>query len=310
MDARDELHALSAAQRGLIRLSDARLLGFDRRTRQRWVANGEWARDGARLLRRTACPVDKGTPLMRAVLDAGVGAVLSNEPASAWWGVPGYDLLQLQVSRPRGISGGASSYGVTIHEVLDLSTNQVTVLDGIPIVRPERLAFELMAAGNLQRAARAIETMWAKGLLSGASLRATFDELAGRGRAGTVAMRAFLDSHPADWVPPASNLERRFASLMDGARLGTWRRQVDVGATHWVGRVDLLHDKEPVIVEVQSERYHAALLDRAADAARRIELEAAGFRVVEVWDRWVWHDRERVLAAVRAGLAAARPLAA
>lgn len=309
MDTR-ELLALSAAQRGFIRLDDARLLGFDHRTRRRWLERNEWERDGKRLLHRTGSPIDNGAKLMRAVLDAGVGTVLGSEPAGAWWGLPGFDLLQIELLRPRGISGTSSSYGATIHEVLDLSSDQVTVLDGIPIVRPERLAFDLMASTNPKRAARAIETAWAKRLLSGASLRATFDELAGRGRKGTVAMREFLDTHPVDWVPPASNLEARFAEIMRGTWLGEWRRQIDVGETHWVGRVDFLNDRLPVIVEVQSERYHTALLDVAADAKRKAELEAAGFVVVEVWDTWIWHDRPRVIAEVRAGLTAAgRPAA-
>jgi very-short-patch-repair endonuclease len=305
-----ELLDLAARQRGFIRTDDALLLGVSDKTRRGWVRRNEWECDGKRLLHRTGAPIDNGAKLMRAVLDAGVGAVLGNEPAGAWWGLPGFDLLKVELLRPRGISGASSSYGATIHEVLDLSSNQVTVLDGIPIVRPERLAFDLMARANPKRAARAIETAWAKRLLSGASLRATFDELAGRGRKGTVAMREFLDTHPVDWVPPASNLEARFAEIMRGAWLGDWRRQIDVGATHWVGRVDFLNDRLPVIVEVQSERYHTALLDVAADAKRTADLEAAGFVVVEVRDTWIWHDRPRVVAAVRSAVDAARRAAA
>jgi very-short-patch-repair endonuclease len=275
-----------------------------------WIRRGEWERDGPRLLRRTGAAMDNGAKLMRAVLDAGTGTVVADDTAGAWWGVPGYDLLNVRLLRPRFISGNSSSFGARIRESLDLTTSQVTVLDGIPIVRPERLAFDLLARTHPLRAARAIETMWAKGLLSGASLRAVFDELAGRGRKGTVAMREFLDSHPVDWVPPASNLEARFAAIMSEARLGEWRRQIDLGQTHWVGRVDFLHDRLPLIVEVQSERYHTALLDRAADAKRKTELESAGFVVVEVWDTWVWHDRPRVIGAVRAGLGQVAPRAA
>ena len=183
-----------------------------------------------------------------------------------------------------------------------MSSDQVTVLDGIPIVRPERLALELFASVHPLRAARAIETAWTKGLLSGASLRATLDELAASGRNGIVALREFVEARPTDWIPPASNLEARFAAIMATAGLGTWHRQVDLGDTCWVGRVDFLHDRRPVIVEVQSERYHTALLDRAADAERKAKLEAGGFVVVEVWDTWIWHDKARVLAAVRRAL--------
>ena len=184
-----------------------------------------------------------------------------------------------------------------------MSTHQVTVLDGVPIVRPERLALELFASTNVKRAARAMDTAWSKGLLSGASLRTTLEQVAQRGRPGVVALRAFLDERPPNWTPPASNLEARFAEIMAAAGLGVWNRQVDLGATTWVGRVDFLHDRRPVVVEVQSERYHTALLDQAADAVRKAGLERAGFTVAEVWDTWIWHDKRRALDAVRAALA-------
>jgi very-short-patch-repair endonuclease len=297
-----ELFATAARQRGLVRRDDARRLGFTAKRQRGWIRRGEWEAVGTRLLFRAGAPVDKGTPLMQAVLDAGTGGVVAEATGAAWWGLPGYDLLNPHINRPRCITGMAPSVAMRLHEVSDMSTNQVTVLDGIPVVRPERLAFELFATSHPARAARAVETAWSKGLLSGASLRATFDELAERGRTGTVAMRQFLETHPEDWVPPASNLEARFMSIAAEARLGTWNRQVDVGATTWVGRVDFLHERLPVIVEVQSERYQTALLDAAADAVRKAALESAGFVVVEVWDTWVWHDKRRAIEAVRAAL--------
>jgi very-short-patch-repair endonuclease len=300
------LCALAASQHSYIRRRDARDRGYSAKVVRRWIADHEWCAEGSRLLRRAGAPPGKGPDLMRAALDAGTGAVISGPTVAAWWGLPGFDLLQPHVTRPRGITSAVPEFAAHLHEVTDLTTDQVTVLDGVPVVRPERMAFELLALVPRARAERAIETAWAKGLLSGSSLRATLDQLAERGRTGIVAMREFLEAHPVDWVPPASNLEARFAALVAAAGLGAWRRQVDLGATSWAGRVDFLHESLPVVVEVQSERYHTALLDRAADAVRKAKLEDAGFVVVEVWDTWVWHDRRRVLAAVRAGLSAAR----
>jgi very-short-patch-repair endonuclease len=288
----EELCELAASQHSYIRRRDAHDRGFSAKVVRRWIANHEWCAEGSRLLRRAGAPPGKGPDLMRAALDAGIGAVISSPTVAAWWGVPGFDLLRPHVTRPRGITCAVPEFAGHLHEVSDLTTDQVTVLDGVPVVRPERMAFELLAMVPRGRAYRAIETAWAKGLLSGSSLRATLDELAEHGRTGPVAMREFL--------------EARFAALMAKAGLGVWRRQIDLGATTWAGRVDFLHDKLPLVVEVQSERYHTALLDRAADAVRKANLEAAGFVVVEVWDTWVWHDRRRVLAEVRAGLFAAR----
>ena len=117
-----------------------------------------------------------------------------------------------------------------LHEVLDLSTDQVTVLDGVPIVRPERAIFELCATTHPLRAERALDTGWSKALYSGDSLRRIHRELACRGRGGTVSSCASC-SAPVDpagsrrlptWRP-------RFETIMRGALLGTWRRQVDLG---------------------------------------------------------------------------------
>jgi very-short-patch-repair endonuclease len=229
--------------------------------------------------------------------------VISHGTAAAWWGLPGFDLLTIHVTRPRGISGCPATFAHRLHQVLDLSSDQITVLDGVPIVRPERMAFELCASMHPMRAARAIDTGWSKGLFSGPSLRRLHDELGGQGRNGTCVMRQILDDRPPGYVPPASGLEGRFAAIVAEAGLGTFRRQVDVGEDRWVGRVDFLHDSLPLVVEVQSERYHEALLDQAHDAVRRAALEAAGFVVVEVWDTDVWHRRQVVIAAVRAATA-------
>ena len=301
MTAAHDVLDLAERQHGYARRDEIRALGVSAKVVRRWVRSGEWKGEGPRVLRRAGAPVGNGSRLMRAVLDAGPGTFLSHGTAAAWWGLPGYDLLTIHVTRPRGISGTAPLFAHRLHEVLDLTPDQVTVLDGVPVVRPERLAFELFASLHPLRARRAVETAWSKGLLCGSSLRLVFDQLAGRGRAGTVAMRDFLESHDDAWVPPASNLESRFAAIAESARLGPFRRQVDLGADRWVGRVDFRHARLPLVVEVQSERYHTALLDQAHDRARRAALEAAGFVVVEIWDTEVWHDKPAVIAAVRQG---------
>ena len=89
------------------------------------------------------------------------------------------------------------------------------------------------------------------------------------------------------------------AQILADAGLGAWRRQVDLGGERWCGRVDLLAEDLPLVVEVNSEAHHSALTDVAADAERRVRLEAAGFTVVEVWDVEVWHAPGVVVERVR-----------
>ncbi len=307
MEGLELARRIAEAQHGFVGRVPLRALGVSSKALRGEVSRGEWVREGPRVLRRAGAPWTKASPLMRAVLDAGPGAVLSHHTAAAWWGLPGFSLGTIHITRPRGVTGVRPVFADRLHEVLDLSSEQITVLDGIPIVRPERLAFELFASAHPLRAARAVETAWSKRLLSGRSLRRVHDELAARGRTGTVALREFLATHPDGWIPPASGLEARVAQILAEGGLGRFRRQVDLGdGTRWVGRVDLVHEQLPLVVEVQSERYHEALLDRAHDAARRAALEAAGFVVVEIWDTAAWYRRAEVLEVVRDGLRRAR----
>lgn len=301
-DSFDLLHAALEVQCGYVTRVQARSFGFTRDELRWQVHKGALLTEGPRLLTPPGVPISKARPLMRAVLDAGSGAVLTGGAAAAWWGLPGYSLLDLDVMRPRGVTRVKPVFARRLREVLDLTTDQVTVLDGIPIVRPERMAFDLLAEGPKPRAWRAVETAWSKGLLSGDSLEFVFEQLAEQGRLGTVATREFLEEHPPHWIPPASNVEARVADLLHRNVLGVWRRQVDLGGERWVGRVDFLHERLPIILEVQSERYHSALIDRAADAARKARLEALGFVVVEVWDTDIWYRPDLVIAKVRAAV--------
>jgi very-short-patch-repair endonuclease len=99
--------------------------------------------------------------------------------------------------------------------------------------------------------------------------------------------------------PPASNLERRFVDILERAGEPPMRRQVDSGGDRWVGRVDFRDDRLPLVVEVQSETFHSALIDREHDAQRLADLRDAGFEVVEVTDEQVWHRPHEVLSTVR-----------
>lgn len=298
------LHATEANE-GLITRRDARAAGLSKEAVRHLTVSGQYEAAGPRVLRRVGSPATTKQRLLLAVLDAGPGAYLSNGPAVAWWGLPGFDLRNLHVTRPRGITSTKATFAV-LHQVLDLRPEHVTVLDGVPVVRPERCFVDLCAMGHRHRAARMLDNAWSRGLLSGPSTRRVVGELAVQGREGIVLARAILDKRPDDYVPPATGFEARFDQILRQGGLAPMRRQVDTGGERWTGRVDFRAVDLPLIVECQSERYHASLSDRADDARRRAQLEADGFVVVEVWDVEVWHRPDeviqRVLAARRVAL--------
>ena len=173
------------------------------------------------------------------------------------------------------------------------------------MVRPEVVILQLAATEHPDRAARALDNAWNRRLLSGRSVTALLAEYGKRGRNGTAVLRELMEARGPDYVPPASNLESRVRSLLAKAGIHL-RLQVDSGGDDWTGRVDLRATDRPVILEVQSEMYHSALLDVEADNARRARLEDAGFTVIEVRDTEVWSDPDEVVARVRSALAGAR----
>src|SRR5690606_31173968 len=129
-----------------------------------------------------------------------------------------------------------------------------------------------------------VDSAWAMRLVSGVTLHAMLGELAQRGRSGIATMRLVLRERDVDYVPPASGLESRVVQILQRAGLDPLRRQVDVGADQWIGRVDFRDPVLPFVLEVQSERFHRSRLDRQLDGRRIDRLERAGFVVREITD--------------------------
>lgn len=253
------------------------------------------------MVRRRGSPRTEAQRLTAAVLDAGTGAALSYTTAARWWGLRGCPSRPVHVVRTR--SSRRRSELAVVHRVRSLPAAWTTVLDGVPICRPELVALQLFAVHRSDRASRLTDSLWAMRLLSGPSLQRFLDEHGASGRNGTAGLRAYLADRGRDYVPPASGLESRANEIFAEAGLYL-RRQVDSGSdTAWTGRVDFRHVVLPVIVEIQSERFHSALCDREADRVRIARLDAAGYEVVEVTDVEVWTRPrvavERVAAAVR-----------
>ena len=296
----ENLVRMAEEQHGVLAIWQLRALGashddvYDLRRSVDWVARTK------RVLIRAGSPDTQDQRWMAAVLDASPGAVLGGRTGAAFWGVPGYRAEPIEVLRPRGISRRRSGLAV-VHEVLDLDPSQIKVVRNIPVASPARVVWDIAAVTrNAERVARALDWLWSHRLLDGRAFHQSVEQLAGRGRTGSTLIRDLDAQRGEDYVPPASGLEARFAQIVEHDGLQAMRRQVDSGDEAWCGRVDFRAIDLPLIVEVQSELFHAALVDRVADARRRAALEAAGFTVVEVWDTQVWHEPWLVTQRIRA----------
>jgi very-short-patch-repair endonuclease len=301
MDLDHRLRALAERQHGLVTVGQTVGLGAtEDALRHRRTDRRDWELLTRRVLRLEGSPRTPHQAALAAVLDSGPGAVLSHGSAAALWGLSGHRLHPAHVSVVRGGSQTRSPLAV-VHRPRALPDRFVTGLDDIPVVRPELLVLQACATMP-RRAERVLDGLWSLRLLSGPVLRDCLDELAVCGRPGIVRLRELLDDRGVAYVPPASGLEARFAAITRGAGLPAMERQANLGDDEaWTGRVDFFESALAHIVEVDSERYHAALVDRRADEARQLRLEAAGFTVTRVADVDVWHRPHVVIAAVRAG---------
>lgn len=244
------------------------------------------------MLRLTGSPATRGQRAMAAVLDSGTGTVLSHRSAAAWWRVGGCQLDPVQVTRVS--RSRRSSQMAEVHIVRRLPHAWTTVLDGVPIARPELVALQLFALFPFKRAERWVERMWSLRLLDAHSLLSFLTDMGKRGRTGTAALRSYCDERGADYVPPASNLESRMEQILRSAGI-KMRRQVDLGGDTWTGRVDFYHDTARVVLEIQSEMFHTALVDRISDRLRLDKLRADGITVVEATDTEVFQRPSEII---------------
>ncbi|MEX2279396.1 MAG: type IV toxin-antitoxin system AbiEi family antitoxin domain-containing protein [Acidimicrobiia bacterium] len=290
---------LASTQHGLITRAQLRDLGFERHRVARWVKSGKLQALDVNVL---AVGGSKSTPerdLMAAVLETGHDASASHTTAAALWGLGGYRLTPIHVVVTR-VSRHHHRLGWNVHQFTGLIANHQTRIDSIPVTSPALTMLHLASMVSGKRLARAVDNAWNLGLLTGRDLADLDAELARKGRDGIVALRKVAEERGDDWVPPQSNIESRFMELIRSRTGLDFRRQVTIADEAWAARVDFVHDRSRTIVEIQSERYHTALTDVAADRVRHSRLRDQGYAVVEVWDNELFQASEAVVERVRA----------
>ncbi len=176
---------------------------------------------------------------------------------------------------------------VKVHLTRNLPDVDVVKLHGLPIARPERTLIDLAAKNPDGRVEVWLDRAWSKRQLNGHTLLAQCERLGIRGRPEDQRVRRMLDKRGLNYCPPASGLESRVRQVLSDHGLGDVTNQVDVGGANWIGRVDFLHSSG-VVIEVQSETYHAPLTAQVADRDRLEFFRRAGHPVFEIWECDIW----------------------
>src|SRR5262249_38928443 len=99
---------------------------------------------------------------------------------------------------------------------------------------------------------------------------------------------------------PESGLELEYLAIVRRARLPVPRLQVEIGDEQgFIARVDSVWDRQLVIGEVDSDRYHTAPLDVDRDELRDKRLRALGYDVARFSEQQIRNRPEYVARTLR-----------
>lgn len=178
--------------------------------------------------------------------------------------------------------------GVRIHRVRDLLSDEVTMLDGIPVTTPARTLLDI--AGTLP--SRQVEQALAKALRMRAVTRVELARMLERHprHRGAPLLGRLLDT---DGEPAftRSEGEEKLLAITRSAGLPAPALNVTVLGHE----VDFLWRSARLVADVDGYAFHSSASSFAADRQRDAELTSAGYRVL----RFTWADlTDRHLATV------------
>jgi hypothetical protein len=281
MDRTDAaIGALAQQQHGVFTVAQSSSLGMSDKTRRTRLSQGAYEHVHRHVLRVAGAPRTWRQQVATAVLAAGAGAAASHMTAGALWGFDRCAVGEPQVTVPVGRH--LELPGVRVFRKRDLSPVDVTVKDGVATTTPARTLVDvaaLMTFGDLQEV---VDSAIRDGLISKSRLWWRWGELRQRGRNGIALMGKVLEAIDGEPVP-RSVLERRFMRAVADIPLPPLRRQhvIKHAAGRHVATVDFAIPELKIAIEVTGHGTHSTRAQRRADAARRNELAAMGWTVIE-----------------------------
>lgn len=259
----------------------------------RWLASGRLVRQARGVYRVGGCPWTRQASILAAVLVHGSHTWASHRTAAWLWGLPGFGPPgRVELTRISVLSNQRSA--ATVHRTTRMLDHHHGMLDAIPVTSLPRTVFDLAGSLGVQPLGRVAECALRTRNCTIGALYRTVEELGGRGRRGTVAMRSILAERGAHYVPTESELDLLGRAVVDAIPGIEW--QVSLGDEQgYIRRVDGLHRLGRLVIEWDGAQFHDSFEQRALDAANDRKLEGLGFRVV----RYRWSDVTTRPAEVR-----------
>ena len=228
---------------------------------------------------------------MAAVLASGDGAALSHRDAGSLWRVRRGARDLIDVTAP-----GRSRHrqpGIYVDRPRLFEADERTEIDGIPVTTLPRTLIDLASVvrfDQLRRAWHEAERLDILELGEIERIRARFKR-----RRGLKKIDLLIAQHQPVPHMARSALEVLFLEVIRAAGLP------EPSVNMWIVdmEVDFVWWKQRLVVEVDGGEYHRSASARDRDDRRGAVLQARGFKVLHVSDRWLVNDPASVAAAVR-----------
>ncbi|HEX8855934.1 MAG TPA: DUF559 domain-containing protein [Thermoleophilaceae bacterium] len=223
-----------------------------------------------------------------AVLACGPDARLSHRHAGDLWEVRATSRRVIDVTTPRGRAG---QRGIQVHRVRALDPRDTDEVDGIPVTSLARTYLNLAEVVKPRQVQRAIEEGDRLGIFDLREIEDVCER--SPGRRGVKVLRALLTDAEE---PPLtrSELERLFLGVCH--EYGIPRPAVN--AIVEGVEVDMLWEKERVIVELDGYAYHRGRGAFERGRERDAVLTLVGYRVIHITYRRLTREPDQVAEIV------------
>jgi hypothetical protein len=282
------LAEVAARQLGLVRRQDIAAIGVSDRELEHLVALRLFEVVHTGVYRHVAVPFDGRARLLAAVWGAGAVAVASHRSAGWLWELRGVPRWRPEVT----VAGRSrrSPTRVTVHRTDRLEPMDVTMCGGIPITTVPRTLLDLGGVTDPPLVLQATQDAVIRDLVAPEDLLCVLERVGRRGRRGTAALRAAVETSFLD-VRLESQLEQELFELILRCEVPPPEPQYELRCVD--GRrveLDFAWPDQRVAVEADGRRWHATTADFERDRARGNSITASGWSLY----RFGWTDvRER-----------------
>ena len=294
-----EIAALAEQQFGVFARRQASNAGLSEYAQTRRLMAGRWEQVFPGVFRLPGSTPTGRQKAMAAVLWGGDASAISHITAARLLRITATPVGRVHLTVPYGC--GLRATDLAIHHSLAFATRDLVVVDGIRCTSATRTIVDCAALLGDEALEEAFEQARRMGLTSVTALTRRSDDLCGRGRPGSAAVRRLLATQTPGSAALESRLEVKLARLLRKSPLPTPERQVPVGRF----RLDFGWPSRRIGCECDGFEHHGSRLAWKRDRSRLAEIEHAGWRVVHVTWTDVTREPEQTLARLSLAMDAA-----